>query len=67
MIFLCHGITCYDGSGSFVCVHCGNSGAVSGTIQRIEVQRVGVKAEPGVKREPGVKAEPGYPKRGPRW
>ena len=37
------------------------------TIQRIEVQRVGVKAEPGVKREPGVKAEPGYPKRGPRW
>ena len=22
----CHGITCYDGSGSFVCVHCGNSG-----------------------------------------
>ena len=23
----CHGITCYDGSGSFVCVHCGNSGS----------------------------------------
>lgn len=63
----CHGITCYDGSGSFVCVHCGNSGAVSGTIKRIEVQRTGIKAEPGVKTEPGVKAEPGYGKRGPRW
>ena len=63
----CHGITCYDGSGSFVCVHCGNSGAVSGTIKRIEVQRTGIKAEPGVKPEPGVKAEPGYGKRGPRW
>lgn len=61
----CHGITCYDGSGSFVCVHCGNSGAVSGTIQRIEVQRVGVKAEPGVKREPGVKAEPATPSAAP--
>ncbi len=59
----CHGITCYDGSGSFVCVHCGNSGAVSGTIKRIEVQRTGIKAEPGVKTEPGVKAEPGYGKR----
>ena len=56
-----------DTGRTYHCPHCGNSGAVSGTIQRIEVQRVGVKAEPGVKREPGVKAEPGYPKRGPRW
>lgn len=33
----CHNITCYDGSGSFKCAHCGNSGKVSGTIQQIHV------------------------------
>lgn len=33
----CHSITCYDGSGTFKCAHCGNSGKVSGTIQQIHV------------------------------
>ena len=39
----CHNITCYDGSGSFKCAHCGNSGKVSGTIQQIHVHDSGYK------------------------
>lgn len=33
----CHNITCYDGSGTFKCAHCGNRGKVSGSIQQIQV------------------------------
>lgn len=41
----CHNITCYDGSGTFKCAHCGNSGKVSGTIQQIHVHDSGYKKE----------------------
>lgn len=32
----CGKLTCYSGDGNFVCDHCGNVGAVSGTIDSLE-------------------------------
>ena len=32
----CKKLTCYSGSGNFVCDHCGNTGEVSGTIESLE-------------------------------
>lgn len=35
----CHKLTCYSGSGKFVCDHCGNTGDVNGTIDSLEGDR----------------------------
>ncbi|MBR5020035.1 MAG: hypothetical protein IKY17_00255 [Oscillospiraceae bacterium] len=32
----CRSLTCWNGRGSFTCDHCGNRGAVSGTIGTME-------------------------------
>ncbi len=37
----CFSITCNDMSGSFMCVSCGNSGRVVGSISEIKVERGG--------------------------
>lgn len=37
----CAKLTCYDGSGTFTCAYCGNSGKVSGHIKDISVQHSG--------------------------
>lgn len=35
----CKKLTCYSGSGNFVCNHCGNTGEVSGAIDSLEGDR----------------------------
>lgn len=35
----CGRITCYDGSGSFTCAWCKNSGNVKGTIKSIDIKK----------------------------
>lgn len=60
---ICLRITCYDGSGSFKCAYCGNSGKVSGTMDRVQVyDRSKPKSEPkksGLK--PGKESPKYYP------
>lgn len=34
----CHSITCYDGSGTFKCAYCGNSGRVSGVMEQVPIR-----------------------------
>lgn len=37
----CSKLTCYDSNGRFVCMHCGNSGEVKGTIEKIDITKKG--------------------------
>ena len=53
----CGCITCYDGKGDFTCAYCGNSGKVSGTIDRIDAyDSNGVKPD-GMKYYSGDKGD----------
>lgn len=38
---VCGNLTCYDESGHFDCVHCSNSGTVSGYIDKVDVSNSG--------------------------
>ena len=41
----CHNITCYDGSGSFTCAYCGNSGRVSGVMDQVPIRDNSLKKD----------------------
>ena len=55
----CHRITCYDGSGTFKCAFCGNSGQVSGTMKSIDVYDSSGMKPDGMKHQDGMKYYPG--------
>jgi len=59
----CHNITCYDGSGSFTCAYCGNSGRVSGVMDQVPIRDNSLKKDFATGDKTGVKQgdKPYYP------